>query len=260
MRWLGLVLILVSLNTAQAFAEGEGEFNGARIVAPSIDPGASCKVCHADVVHLRDAVSEEDPHEGIECDECHLGRRFNPHFPPEIDEDFLETIEATGGYCEDDPELIAGCADCHEDEKDEWLESIHGAGPVTDEGVERPGCVDCHGSLHAATTPIEAKRETADRCIACHDFEPEGEEGPASPYVVDTFRETIHGKMIALGNEEAAGCADCHTGVASYDDLKRICTTLVPREVPAFQEFHALLVEHAKRHFRRPPYVDPLFP
>jgi cytochrome b subunit of formate dehydrogenase len=30
--------------------------------------------------------------------------------------------------------------------------------------------------------------------------------------VVDTYRETVHGKMVALGNEKAAGCSDCHTG------------------------------------------------
>jgi endonuclease-3 related protein len=44
----------------------------------------------------------------------------------------------------------------------------------------------------------------------------------------------------------------------SYEQLRRYCCQQLPCEVPVYQEFHALLVEHAKRYYRRRPYRDPL--
>jgi endonuclease-3 related protein len=55
----------------------------------------------------------------------------------------------------------------------------------------------------------------------------------------------------------------CHLGVVEekigYDALKRICEEDIPPDVVLRQEFHALLVEHAKRNYGRRPYRDPLF-
>jgi endonuclease-3 related protein len=45
---------------------------------------------------------------------------------------------------------------------------------------------------------------------------------------------------------------------ADYDAVKRFCTRRLPRDLIVYQEFHALLVEHAKRHYQRMPYQDPL--
>jgi endonuclease-3 related protein len=45
---------------------------------------------------------------------------------------------------------------------------------------------------------------------------------------------------------------------ARYDDAKCLCESGLPREVAIYQEFHALLVEHAKRCYRRRPWQDPL--
>jgi len=216
MKWLGLVLILVAATTGGiAGATSEEPRAEARIVAPSIDPNASCKVCHEDVFHNRELISDVDAHSEVDCIECHVGRRFNPHLPPELEEDAASLAEGFRGYLDRSPEVIAGCVECHEDEVAAWRESVHGAGPRNEDGLRRAGCVDCHGSLHAVTPASQGKREIAARCISCHEFD-EGEAGPASPYVADTYRETIHGKMLALGNEKAAGCGDCHTGHDIY--------------------------------------------
>lgn len=45
---------------------------------------------------------------------------------------------------------------------------------------------------------------------------------------------------------------------ASYDEIRTWCERGLPREVAVYQELHALLVEHAKRCYRRHPYNDPL--
>ncbi len=38
----------------------------------------------------------------------------------------------------------------------------------------------------------------------------------------------------------------------SYEKLKHFCETHLPRDLIVYQEFHALIVEHAKRCYRRP--------
>lgn len=43
---------------------------------------------------------------------------------------------------------------------------------------------------------------------------------------------------------------------APYGELKALCEAGLPREVPVYQEFHALMVEHAKRCYRRRPWQD----
>lgn len=45
-----------------------------------------------------------------------------------------------------------------------------------------------------------------------------------------------------------------------YLKLKKLFESNLPRDVPVYQEYHALMVEHAKRYYRRKPYGegDPL--
>ncbi len=53
-----------------------------------------------------------------------------------------------------------------------------------------------------------------------------------------------------------------HLGLAvakdSYSHLKHRIEEALPAQVEICQEFHALMVEHAKRHYRRRPYRDPI--
>lgn len=41
-----------------------------------------------------------------------------------------------------------------------------------------------------------------------------------------------------------------------YLDLKNLFETNIPADVPVYQEYHALIVEHAKRYYSRKPYDD----
>jgi endonuclease-3 related protein len=43
-----------------------------------------------------------------------------------------------------------------------------------------------------------------------------------------------------------------------YEDLKAFCVRELEPSVDVYQEFHALMVEHAKRCYARRPYADPL--
>lgn len=45
---------------------------------------------------------------------------------------------------------------------------------------------------------------------------------------------------------------------ASYDAVKAVCVGGLRRDIAVYQEFHALMVEHAKRCYRRRPWRDNL--
>lgn len=53
-------------------------------------------------------------------------------------------------------------------------------------------------------------------------------------------------------------CLGMAAATASYATLKALIDSSLPASVADRQEFHALLVEHAKRHYRRAPFTDPL--
>ncbi len=42
----------------------------------------------------------------------------------------------------------------------------------------------------------------------------------------------------------------------SYLELKKLFEDNLPDDVPLYQEYHALIVEHAKRYYRKKPYME----
>jgi endonuclease-3 related protein len=42
----------------------------------------------------------------------------------------------------------------------------------------------------------------------------------------------------------------------NYMKLKHFFESNLPSDVPVYQEYHALIVEHAKRYYSRKPYED----
>ena len=46
---------------------------------------------------------------------------------------------------------------------------------------------------------------------------------------------------------------------APLEEARTHCIRQLPRSLPVYQEFHALMVEHGKRCYSRRPYRDPLF-
>jgi len=81
------------------------------------------------------------------------------------------------------------------------------------------------------------------------------------PETADSIRLYAYGQLemvidaYTLRILSARGCLA--TGV-SYDDAKALCVAGLPRDGRVYQEFHALMVEHAKRRYRRRPWQDPL--
>jgi len=82
------------------------------------------------------------------------------------------------------------------------------------------------------------------------------------PETADSIRLYAYGQLELVVDAYTSRVLG-HLGIAdpkaSYDRLKAICVAALPADVVIYQEFHALLVEHAKRTYRRRPYRDALF-
>ncbi|MBI5460425.1 endonuclease III domain-containing protein [Methanobacterium sp.] len=63
-------------------------------------------------------------------------------------------------------------------------------------------------------------------------------------FVVDAYTKRIFSHL-GLVNEKI-----------SYMDLKMVFENNLPEDVPLYQEYHALIVEHAKRYYRNKPYSE----
>ena len=90
------------------------------------------------------------------------------------------------------------CGKCHIGVADTYRKSIHGQ--LVEAGDERaPVCATCH-TAHEVVTPGDTafKLLSDDRCGQCHQDR------------LRRYRETFHGKAIALGLAGVAACYDCH--------------------------------------------------
>ena len=175
-----------------------------------------CEGCHAPVAEARKAMP--DVHKELACVDCHVGRE-NPHDVPrltEAEETLVERLAEMQGMR---PISVIGCLRCHDEEVEAWLSSDHG--PFVQEAMveQHPTCFTCHGAPHEMKPKPEDKSWIVLQCLSCHGFAEEGRT-PTNPAVLDTYRETIHGKLLRLGREDAATCTDCHLshGVYGEDD------------------------------------------
>ncbi|HEY2389031.1 MAG TPA: cytochrome c3 family protein [Candidatus Binatia bacterium] len=139
---------------------------------------------------------------GVDCVSCHVGHDEFPHEKS----DPLET-----------------CNNCHAEEVEKLAASAHGA--AAQGGGERPGCLACHGAIHALrpaddeTSPIHPKRLAA-TCGRCH-ADPAFMVGTgikrAQPLAA--YAESVHARSVQAGGH-AATCGSCHGShdIRSPDD------------------------------------------
>ncbi|MBI4448702.1 endonuclease III domain-containing protein [Candidatus Woesearchaeota archaeon] len=63
-------------------------------------------------------------------------------------------------------------------------------------------------------------------------------------FVIDAYTKRIFSRMGLISKD------------ASYDDVKAFFESRLAKQVPVFKEYHALIVEHAKRHCKSKPVCD----
>jgi len=111
--------------------------------------------------------------------------------------------------------MPAKCSECHEPELKEFSDSIHGQAAKRGD-PDAPKCVSCHGEIHSVKPASEpdsavARKNLADSCAKCHSdagFLSRHKIPVAHP--VESYKQSVHGRAIAAGNEKAADCNSCH--------------------------------------------------
>jgi formate dehydrogenase gamma subunit len=109
----------------------------------------------------------------------------------------------------------AKCTECHAHEVKEFTASIHGQAAARGDS-DAPKCMSCHGAIHevkAASEPDStiARKTLADTCAKCHSdpgFLSRHQIPVAHP--VESYKQSVHGRAIAAGSDQAADCSSCH--------------------------------------------------
>jgi thiosulfate reductase cytochrome b subunit len=126
------------------------------------------------------------------CNDCHGVHDILPHTDP----DSRISRDSVPGTC----------GACHVLVEDIFNASVHGKA-LEQHDTGGPTCTTCHTS-HVVSPPSTPEfRLHADRmCGQCHEQQLEG------------YRDTFHGRAMALGRQDVAACYDCH----GHHDISKI--------------------------------------
>ncbi|MFP4544694.1 MAG: cytochrome c3 family protein [Candidatus Kapaibacterium sp.] len=195
-------------------------------LARSVHSSLQCVDCHYgfdpyDIPHKENI-------EPINCKGCHGSPQESHRFHPQI------TNQATGvGGSPDvnckgchgtheikdpnDPKVgmnfynsVDFCGKCHSDIKMEHMQSVHYT-EVQHDNPNAPTCMFCHNKPITAGTKLNAlqlKINTEKLCLDCHI---DVEDNPSEfAKTLVKYEESVHGRAILKGNQDAAVCIDCH--------------------------------------------------
>ena len=182
--------------------------------AASVHGILGCQDCHATI--------KDYPHPAkvakVQCSTCHADEAS--HVPNSV---HSALGEAACLSCHGDPHEVAEtarmvpakCAQCHADEVKEFKESVHGKAAAAGD-PDAPNCGSCHGAVHriqmsSDAGALVAKKNLPDTCASCHasqQFLSRHKIPFAHP--VELYRQSVHGRAVANGNDAAASCSDCH--------------------------------------------------
>jgi formate dehydrogenase gamma subunit len=102
------------------------------------------------------------------------------------------------------------CVTCHADEQKMYSDGVHGKALAAG-NTKAANCESCHGNIHEilpASDPNSrsAKVNVPKMCGQCHAQAMPGMPGKQAL----AYQESVHGKLVAAGNDKAAVCSDCH--------------------------------------------------
>jgi cytochrome b subunit of formate dehydrogenase len=163
----------------------------------------TCGKCHGDTVMAeKHSIDVPDPYQkyvtsthgkGIinsgllvsaVCNDCHGAHKILPHENPESSINYRNIPET--------------CGTCHAGVLADFKNSIHGQN-FENGREDGPICSTCHHSHTVTRITDEAwKLHIIEDCGHCHEE------------LIETYRETYHGQVTALGYAKPARCSDCH--------------------------------------------------
>jgi hypothetical protein len=199
-----------------------------RVYRPSIHGTLTCVSCHPDCQDL--------PHPAraapARCDDCHAEQWRE--YATSVHGEGVAEGSATAATCADchgahemlshlNPqsrtyklELPFTCARCHTNTAmmeeagvhqplaaEQYIDSMHGRGLIQMGLIVAPSCNDCHG-VHAIL-PADDPASTIHRDNIPHTC------GKCHIGVEQVYNDSIHGRLLAAGDERGPVCATCHT-------------------------------------------------
>jgi cytochrome b subunit of formate dehydrogenase/nitrate/TMAO reductase-like tetraheme cytochrome c subunit len=245
MRQLILAVSLLLAGTAGAAPAAKPAAAAAKPTpapaAPRKLENADCLGCHADDSTGRkvdDKVFAASVHgqNSISCTDCHDGYGEGPHDGQRpalsaADQAVVDRLaRASWGEGEKAvkvtaPAAFLSCQNCHAEEAQAFLsKSVHAKWLREDAKVAGPTCASCHGSPHAVAKKLEPyapsatarvavpadRRAMQKACEGCHGNEAFTKAAGLSPEVKATWQDSIHGRMVRVGNPVAPACVSCH--------------------------------------------------
>jgi hypothetical protein len=216
--------LLCHQNRGLSRIDEEGNFKLFYIHEELYQAGAhrrvECKGCHSDI--------DEIPHdeaEKVDCtQECHITepsgkKKFSHQHIADILARSVHGRLDAEGKAKPYPEDYPRCKDCHDQPLYRPISFYKGemhAG-ISTRSVAR--CKSCHRTGNFAedfyehvSSRLQKMRfpiETVEVCAKCHQ-DPEFNRRHELDDAVTTYKQTFHGKLLALGSEKTADCIDCH--------------------------------------------------
>ncbi len=162
------------------------------------------------------------------CTDCHGSHDIRRKSDP-ASKVFRNTIPGT-------------CSSCHEGIGREYWESVHGT-QVAKGSPLAPVCTNCHTAHEIRRSDVEGwKLEVIKECGTCHE------------HSLETYRDTFHGQVTALGYARVASCADCHGAHNVFPKADPRSTVSDANRVATCQQCHA----RATASFAQfDPHADP---
>ncbi|MBW2147816.1 MAG: hypothetical protein JRG73_18150 [Deltaproteobacteria bacterium] len=177
----------------------------------SVHSRLQCVLCHSDILDLPHS---EEGLRTVRCSSCHLEEATQ--FLDSIHQRSLRRGDVFAPDCKDchgkhailshkDPNsrtfrgnVLNVCGACHEGIREQYEKSYHGW-LVAGGNKKAPTCYDCHYSHRIMLVEGKPYRiGVVNQCGHCH------------KKYYETFSDTFHGKMTALGEVIGAKCFDCH--------------------------------------------------
>ena len=171
---------------------------------------ADCLACHSDASltadengktvslfvdqnKLKHSVHGKTPGLGFTCVDCHKDVKSLAHETP--------------------PKKVT-CAECHANAQDAYAHSTH-AKATKDGKSPAANCEDCHGGAHEIIAPGDPKSPVnhaniPNTCGRCHGQQFLMESNGVSNQPFISYQQSVHGRAVENGSQQAAVCTDCH--------------------------------------------------
>lgn len=156
-------------------------------------------------------------HGSLSCTDCHTRFSDNPHALPSaaVSSSMISILPKISLKHSIDAVAASACIKCHEDIYNEVLNSIHGKNIVEKKQTDGALCLDCHGSPHYLNSfkdpesRVSRENQVA-TCGRCHEDQRIIKKYKLQENVMNSFRESFHGRKLHLGHTSAPVCSSCH--------------------------------------------------